>query len=233
MTTVVLIHGGKSTGEKLQEALPGADVYVVYRAGLSEQYDERVGIAHEYPTLEAFMEEFAPSWRRGDPLVLLGFSAGAWALRYYLRDPDARDAIAAAIFLDGLYGAADGSSLHKAYEGVLEFGRMAQADPDNKRLVMTYSAAHPGPGTYSNLIAREVDGGEGPGVFVRGYSNADHGAQQGIVGPAVVRELIAGWIEGVRSGGIGFWGWIVGLAATVGLGGWLLGRRRRRHRGVA
>lgn len=192
MTTVVLIHGGKSTGAKLQQAMPGAEVVVVYEPGLSEVYDEKSGLASKFPTLDAFMARFAPGWSRGEPLVLLGFSAGAWALRYYLRDPSARSAISAAIFLDGLYGNSGSQCNLAPYGGVIAYGQEANANPSAKRLVMTYSAAHPGPGICSNAIAAAV--GAGPGVFVRGYANGDHGAQQNTVGPAVVSELIAPWI---------------------------------------
>lgn len=192
MTTVVLIHGGKSTGAKLQQAMPGADVVVIYEPGLSEVYDEKTGLASKFPTLDGLLAQFAPGWSRGEPLVLLGFSAGAWALRYYLRDPSARDAISAAIFLDGLYGNSGSQCNLAPYAGVIAYGQEANASPSKKRLVMTYSAAHPGPGICSNAIAAAV--GPGPGVFVRGYANGDHGAQQNTVGPAVVNELIAPWI---------------------------------------
>lgn len=192
MTTVVLIHGGESTGAKLRQAMPGAEVVVVYEPGLSEVYDEKTGLASKYPTLDAFMARFAPGWSRGEPLVLLGFSAGAWALRYYLRDPSARDAISAAVFLDGLYGHSGSQCNLAPYGGVIAYAQEANAQPSRKRLVMTYSSAHPGPGICSNAIAASA--GAGPGVFVRGYASGDHGAQQNTVGPAVVSELIAPWI---------------------------------------
>lgn len=205
MTTVVLIHGGQSTGEKLRQALPGADVVVIYEPGLSGAYDEKTGLASKFPTLDALLAAYAPTWSPGDPLVLLGFSAGAWALRYYLRDPAARDVIDAAVFLDGLYGHSGTECNLGPYDGVIAYGKEANASPGSKRLVMTYSAAHPGPGICSNAIAQAV--GTGPGVFVLGFTSGDHGAQQNTVGPQVVRDLIAPWIGSGPS-----------LASALGLG---------------
>lgn len=217
MTQIVLIHGGKSTAPKLEAALPGARVAVIYREGLSGAYNEVSGIAKDFPTLEVLLAEYAPDWREGEPLVVLGFSAGGWALRYYLRDPAAREAINAAVFLDATYGTASGCDL-SPYAGVLAYAELANADPTRHRLVMTYSQAHPGPGFCANAIEGKQTG---PGVFVRGYGNADHGGQQGIVGPAIVGELITPWIG---KGGIA---WKTGL--TLALGGflaWLWWRHR-------
>jgi hypothetical protein len=219
MTQIVLIHGGKSTAAKLEKALPGARVALVYREGLSESYNEVSGIAHDYPTLEALMAQYAPDWSPGEPLVMLGFSAGAWALRYYLRDPAAREAIAAAIFLDGTYGHQGTSCNLAPYGGVLDFAALANASPASHRLIMTYSQATPGPGICAKAIEQQEPG---DGVFVRGYANADHGGQQGIVGPAIVAELVQGWI------GQGGASWKTGvIVAVAGALAWLWWRRRR------
>lgn len=218
MTQIVLIHGGKSTAAKLEKALPGARVAVVYREGLSESYNEVSGIAKDYPTLEALMAQYAPDWSPGEPLVMLGFSAGAWALRYYLRDPSAREAINAAIFLDGTYGHQGASCNLAPYDGVLAYAAMANGAPSAHRLIMTYSQATPGPGICANAIQAKEPG---DGVFVRGYANADHGGQQGIVSPAIVAELVTPWI------GKGGTAWKMGL--TLALGGffaWLWWRHR-------
>lgn len=215
--TIVLIHGGTSTVPKLQAALPGSNVVVVYREGLSSGYSEVSGLAKEFPTLRALLAKYAPSWQPGTPLVVLGYSAGGWALRYYLRDTSARSDINAAIFLDSLYGAPDGKCDLSPYGGVVAFAKLANAEPARHRLVMTYSQAHPAPGICSETIAKA---NAGPGVFVRPAGNADHTAQQGVAGPAVVKELVAPWVGGAStSGGSGsslslFW-----LAAAVAVGG--------------
>lgn len=226
MTTVVLIHGGKSTIEKLKAVFPGADVQLAYREGLSASYDEKTGIAHDFPTLEAFMSEYAPSWSPGDPLVLLGFSAGGWALRWYLRDQGARELVSAAVFLDSTY-CGDPCNPVNGLAGVVEFARLANAHPESHRLVMTFSQATAGPGRGAHAI--EAAAGAGPGVFVRGYANADHGGQQGIVGPAISEELVAPWLSGVPSSSGGM-GKLFALAALAILGGIALAKTRDRIR---
>ncbi len=217
MTQIVLIHGGKSTAAKLEQAMPGARVAVVYRDGLSAAYNEVTGVAKDVPTLGALLAEYAPEWSPGEPLVILGFSAGGWALRYYLRDPEAREAINAAIFLDATYGTKDGCDL-TPYDGALAYAALANAEPGRHRLVMTYSQAHPGPGFCANAIEGKEPG---PGVFVRGYANADHGGQQGIVGPAIVAELVTPWIG--KGGATWKTAAALGLVAALA---WLWWRRR-------
>lgn len=211
--TAVLIHGGESTGEKLRAALPGFDVIVVYRPGLSSAYDEASGIARDYPYLDELLDAEGADWRPGDPLVVYGFSAGAWALRHYLRDPETRSHVSAAVFLDGLYGAPGGVCNLAPYEGVVEFGRLANDEPSRHRLIMTSSLSHPAPRICSHAIERAAPG---PGVFVVDTPNADHGGQQGVVGPAVTRELIAPWVTSSGPRLSDLLGW-AGVAAGVGL----------------
>jgi hypothetical protein len=191
MTHVVLIHGGKSTKAKLEAALPGATVTIVYRPGLSSAYDETNGIAKEFPTLRGFMKEHAPSWKPGEPLILLGFSAGGWALRYYLRDESAREDVTAAVFLDATYGLVGNACNLAPYQGVIAFAKLANAQPSRKRAVLTFSQAHPAPGACAKEIARAA--GSGVGVLVVPYQNADHGAQQSVAGPEALRALRA-WL---------------------------------------
>lgn len=193
--TVVLIHGGKSTGKKLAAALPGARVRVIYRKGLSSAYDERAGLAQDHPNLASLVAAEVPEHQPGEPLIVLAFSAGGWALRHYLRHPDAQAAVDAAIFLDATYGASGGACNLAPWQGVVEFGKRANAHPDAHRLIMTWSAAHPAPGICAQAIQKAAGGG--PGVFLRGYSAAGiegHRAQQTAVGPAVVAELVTPWL---------------------------------------
>lgn len=215
---VVLIHGGESTVPKLRAALPSANVVVVYREGLSSGYSEVSGLAKEYPTLRGLLAKYAPGWSPGTPLVVLAFSAGGWALR----DAQARGDVAA-VFLDSLYGAPGNVCDLSPYQGVVAYGKEANASPQAKRLVMTYSQGSPAPGICSQAVQKAV--GAGPGVFVRGYANADHTAQQGVVGPAVVKELVAPWLgrgPGVSSAKSGSWlPWVAGLG-LVGLALWKL-----------
>lgn len=191
---IVLIHGGESTSPKLQAALPGANVVVVYRAGSNTGYDEATGIAKEYPTLRGLLTAVAPGWSPGTPLIVMGYSAGGWALRYYLRDASARGDITTAVFLDSLYGAPNNQCDLSPYQGVITYGKEANASPASKRLIMTYSQGHPAPGICSQTIAKAV-GGTGTGVFVIPYANGDHAAQQGVAGPAAIKEYVAPWLS--------------------------------------
>lgn len=214
--TIVLIHGGTSTVPKLQAAMPGATAVVVYREGLSSGYSEVSGLAKEYPTLRGLLAKYAPSWQPGTPLVVLGYSAGGWALRHYLRDASARSDINAAVFLDSLYGAPGDKCDLSPYGGVVAFAKLANQEPANHRLIMTYSQAHPAPGICSETIGKSY---AGPGVFVRPAGNADHSAQQGVAGPAVVKELVAPWIGGATSSGSAGGLSLVWLAVGVAVAG--------------
>lgn len=199
MIQVVLIHGNAQVRPKLAAAVPGARVAVVYLPGSTPAYNEVTGLAHQYPTLRGMLAKYAPSWHPGEPLVVLGFSAGAWALRYYLRSPQARRDINAAVFLDGLYGAPGGVCDLSPYQGVITYAKEAHASPQTKRLVMTYSLAHPDPGVCSKAIAKAA--GYGAGVYVVGVNNGDHHAQQMVVGPDVLKDFVTPWLpkDGILS----------------------------------
>lgn len=223
---IVLIHGGESTGKKFQAIMPDAVVTVVYKPGLSSVYDELTGLAKDFPTIASLMAQYAPSWSPGDPLVVMGFSAGGWALRHYLRSAEDRSLIAAAVFLDSLY-ASGGACV--PFDGVLEFAKMAVADSSSKRLVMTYSQGHPGPGICSNFIAKEVGQSDGPAVYVVAPPGLTHGDHQGVVGPLVLEKYIAGWLpEGKRGLIARTPTWLLGaLAVAAGAGAVWLYRKRR------
>lgn len=215
---ILLIHGGESTAPKLAAALPGANVAIAYRKGLSSAYSEVSGLAKDYPKLPTLLEDFAPQWKPGVPLIVLAFSAGGWALRYYLRDPEARALITSAIFLDSLYGSSGSCDL-APYQGVIAYGKEANANPSAKRLIMTYSQGSPTPAICSKAIADVV--GPGQGVIVKGYNNADHSAQQGVVGPEMVKEYIAPWLgrsSSVSSGASTSSPWLLAGAAVLVVG---------------
>lgn len=191
-TQVVLFHGAESTKKLLEDALPGSRAVVIRREGSTTAYNEVTGIGKEYPTLRGLLAKFAPEWRPGDRLVVLGYSAGAYALRYYLRDLQARSDISTAIFLDGLYGAPENKCDFAPYAGVIAYGKMS-----GKQLIMTYSQAHPAPKICSEAIAAQVSGAQ-----VVGAANKDHAAQQTVVAPEVLRTLVAtrsGVLNSVKS----------------------------------
>lgn len=215
---VLLIHGGKSTVPKLEAAWPGARASVIYREGLSSGYNEVTGLAKQFPKFGGLLAAFVPELAPADPLIVLGYSAGGWALRHYLREEWARERLAAAVFLDASYGKA-----LDPYAGTLAFAKRCNAGP--QRLVFTWSRAHPEPGQNAQAIARAA--GDGPGVWLRPYPNTDHGAQQGVAGPDAVREL-AEHFRRAPSSPPGPGGGTDGLGIAAMLGGllwWWKGKR--------
>lgn len=106
MTTLVLVHVGASLQSTYEQALGvPARVVQVSAGGLSGSYDEKTGLAAQYPTLRAFLNAKAPGWDPASPVVLVAFSAGVWAARAWLRDADARSLTGALVILDGAHGA--------------------------------------------------------------------------------------------------------------------------------
>lgn len=179
MTTILLLHGNEEARRLFEEAT-SARVVIVRRSDVSA-----------YDALPAQVPRIADlaGVRPGERLLVFAFSAGAWALRRYLNNLMNRAVVSAAVFLDGMYGAAGGECDLSPYTGVISYGREANASPERQRLIMTYSAAHPAPAICSLAVARAV--GSGPGVEVRGYQSSDHNAQLTGVGPVVARELAA------------------------------------------
>jgi hypothetical protein len=195
VTTQLLLHVNERTARQFERALPGSRVAFIARQSRSSDYDERSGLAREYPLLRGLLRQYAPWWSPGEPLVVVAFSAGGWALRYYLRDAQSRGDVTAAIFLDSLYGLQDGECDTSPLRGVIQYGALANASPMLKRLVMTYSESHPAPGACSRAVAAQAGGGGGPGVFELGYAGRDHMAQQEQVGPAVIAQYVAPWLS--------------------------------------
>lgn len=133
--TILFFHGPAAPREKYEAAL-GGPYTVVFPPGasLSASYDERSGLART--PLPAVLDRYAPGWSQ--PLVLLAFSAGNWAVRHWLRDPANRELVACFVSIDGLHGESMAS-----LGGVLEFARMCEADPARHRLVVTNSDIDP------------------------------------------------------------------------------------------
>jgi len=177
MTVILLLHGNEEARRRFEEAA-SARVIVVRRSDVAA-YD---ALPAQVPRI-ADLADVTP----GERLLVFAFSAGAWALRRYLTNPENRAAVSAAVFLDGLYGAVGDECSLSPYAGVVAYGREANANPERARLVMTYSAAHPAPAICSLAVWHAT--GSGPGVEVRGYSSSDHNAQLTEVGPAIAREI--------------------------------------------
>jgi hypothetical protein len=187
----------------------------VYRPGSVAGYDESTGVAHEFPRLRDLLAEVAPSWRPGDTLVLMSFSAGTWALRYYLRDPETRADATAVVTLDGTYGTESGCDL-SPFDGLVEYAKLANQSPGSKRLVMTYSHATAGPGFCAHAIASAA--GDGEGVIVVEYANADHPAQETVAAPEVLAVDVTPWLPRSLP-----WGWLL----LAGAAAWAIARFMR------
>jgi len=187
MTTAVVFHGNAEAEARFREALPQGSVIVTIR--LEGGPNAYVSLASRFPTLESFMDAHAPSWTRGEPLVLLSFSAGTWALRHYLRDPAARSVVTAVVVVDGLYGGAPCDLA--AFDGVLAFAEEANLAPNQKRLVITYSFATPAPAACTVAI-EEIAGG--PGLIVASDHETTHEAQLTEVAPRAVAQFVTPWI---------------------------------------
>lgn len=181
---IVFIHGNAaSITFPLQEAFPEARISVIYRPGSNSGYDEVNGLAKEFPTLDALCDSLGVG---PAPLIVMAFSAGGWALRYYLRSPAARARIRAAAFLDSLYGAPNGKCELGPYLGAVDFGKMANAQPTQHRLYLTYSSANPEPGICAAAVDKSA--GAGSGIIVKGYPGS-HNDQQTVVGPAIAADV--------------------------------------------
>jgi len=107
------------------------------RSQLSAGYDERTGIARDYPTLDAAVKRYAPDADPDSPVVLVAWSAGCWAARAWLRDPEARLRTVAAVFLDGLH-----SRNPTAMAGVEDYARMAMSQK-GRACVVTHTQIVP------------------------------------------------------------------------------------------
>ncbi len=197
---VVLIHGAAATVPLLEAALPGSRAVAIRREGSTPAYSEVAGLAAQYPTVRSLLAAFAPEWFPGQPLVLMAFSAGGVALSHYLKSAQDRSDVTAAIFLDSLYGAPQGECDLAPYAGVIEYGKLATANQQTKRLVMSYSHETPAPAICSLAIAAASGAAAGTGgVWLRDSGDSDHQAQQTVAGPAILHDLIASWIGSARA----------------------------------
>lgn len=207
MTTILLIHGNPAVGPLIQERVPGAKVAVIYRPGGASAYGEQ-GLLREYPTLGELARAFVPSWSPQEPLVVMAFSAGGWALRAYLRDANSRAQAAGVGFLDATYGAPGGECDLGPYQGVIEYAQTG------KPLILTSSTAHPDPAICALAIALRAGAGT-----VENYQGS-HDAQQYEVAPDVAARLAQG-LESKKTKRRGWGTVLLGVAAgIVGLAWW-------------
>lgn len=242
--TAILIHGGESVRPKYEAALArsGLTFHVFYKGGFSSSYQSYA----EAHTLEQFLDEVAPEWNPGDPLVLIGFSAGCWAPRHWMQDASSRSLVSALVLLDGMHSSGNDQVCNTdKLSGIFAFADMAKADPSAHLLVVTNTDIVP-PGYASTSACAEAlleymdapegskrDEGEVAGVVVIDEGGTDapaHGAQQTVVGPAVLEELVVPFLSGkpVTTAGVGL-GHVarltLGFLIITGLAWAVLGRK--------
>jgi len=221
--TVVLIHAGDSVRPAYEAVLGGLSLHLVEAGGYSASYDGTKGLAAAHPSVAAYIPTIAPGWKPGDPLVLVGFSAGCWALRSWLEDAANRRVATAVVLLDGLHSAGDALRCDAtALAGVIEYAR----DPD-KLCVVTHTEIIP-PGYASTTACAAVVEDAAPDAVVLGYPGRTaeaHMNQLRAVGPAVLRDEVLPFLaEGKHRLG---WVAVAALLGTIAIGiGWLLGARR-------
>ena len=220
MAKVVLvgIHIGKSLAGDYSAALGGAPVRTFTLGGASGAYDEDTGLASRYPTLEGFLRAEVPEWATGDRLVLVAFSAGCWAPRYWMKDPASRALLGALVLLDGLHSglAPDGGCKLATIGGVNDFAQEANFHPEEKLLVVTHTAIRVPYASTTQCAALLERNAAGRGVHILGFPGADaaaHNAQQREVGPQVLGDLVLPWLNGELSTGLGTAGKIALVAA--------------------
>jgi hypothetical protein len=215
VTAVLLFHADPSMLPRYKAALPhGARLSLVLSHGsqFSGGYDEHTGFASKYPTLPDLLRAFDKEWIEGEPVVLIGFSAGCWALRAYLRNPDDRARVRIALFLDGMHS--DGSDKQAEVgpiQGAIDFGGDVWRALGYKALIVSHTQIVP-PGYASTRAtadallgamqiprpSRSTDFGIG-GVYVRAFPGGtapDHAHQLQVVGPDLIREIVTPTLAG-------------------------------------
>jgi hypothetical protein len=201
----VALHVGKSLAPSYSAALGGVPVRTFSLGAASAAYDETTGLASRYPDLAGFLAREVPEYEPGDVLVLVAFSAGCWAPRYWMKNASDRALVGALVLLDGLHSgfSSSGGCKLEAIDGIVAFANLAGASYLDHLLVLTHTAIVP-PGYASTtlcaaLLDEVANAGPGRGMEILGFPGNDaaaHNAQQREVGPAVLAEYVAPWLGG-------------------------------------
>lgn len=174
-------------------------------------------------------------WNGQDPLVVVAWSAGAFAVRTWLNRGDDR-AIPrlGLLLLDGLHGGSNpGTCAPALMAGVLRFAQDAAADPEARLLINTSSAIVP-PYSSTGDCQAYLEGHvpRSPSVQLYSYPGDDkaaHIAQVLEVGPGLMRRVVEPWlVTGVAPGqGVSLVkvSVAVGVAAAIGYAAWVWATR--------
>lgn len=238
--TAILIHGGTSVRAAYESALAGSGLtfHVVFKGGYSSSYQALA----EASSLEEFVHEVAPEWTEGEPLVLIAFSAGGWAVRHWLHDARARELATAVVILDGMHSSGDDDHCDPdKLDGIFAYADLARGSPEEHLLVVTTTDIVPPGYASTSACAAELlshvdapagakrDEGEVPGVVVideGGTTAADHGKQQTSIGPEVLETIVVPWLGGDFHPGKSSGSWMfVALIGATAFGWWLMSKR--------
>jgi hypothetical protein len=225
MALIVTLNVGHSLKPKYEAAAgPGVRVSMgPVGGGLSSVYE---ALAKEQSLLDYLREH---GWDGSERAVVVGFSAGCFAPRYWLKQEPAPAGIGF-LLLDGLHGDASRT------DGVIAAALEAARDPAGRLMVITntdYEGTFVSTSEASSIlldaVAKEVpvertapDSGHAGGLWVIDYDGA-HNTQQTDVGPELVQELVKPWLAGSPVGGGGSGGgmfWPLVLTAGLAAAGW-------------
>jgi hypothetical protein len=216
-TTVLMVHATPRVRGLYEAALAELNAYRLHfinRGTTSSAYDESRGLASQYPAVEGLMRQVAPEWREGEPLVGIGFSAGCYAYRAWLKDPDNRRFFSAVVLIDGLHAQLTEGGLERSdLEGVFAFAKECRESQETKLLVVQSTEMHtarlPAGCASTSMTARALldefaltigsperqteDEGSVPGVVVRSYPGGgprSHVRSLMSAGPELVRHHV-------------------------------------------
>lgn len=150
------------------------------------------GLSSSYDYLKQWsLRDFAKSqgWKEGEPLILIGWSAGCFPIRNWLLTPDAREIATAVMLLDGLHSA--GPPCRKeTIAGVLAYNHFANTNPSKHLFINTWTQIDPK--TYASTASCASLLVPGPGSILLGYSGTDaeaHMKQLQIFGPELMDSI--------------------------------------------
>ena len=139
----------------------------------------------EWAKTHSLRDVLAENGWKGEPVVLVGWSAGCFPIRQWLRDAGNRSLVAGAVLLDGLHTSGPPCQLD-GVTPLVEFARTG------KPLAVTASLIVPGSyaSTKDCLDLLRASLPAGANVQLLQASDSDHVAQVRVVGPPLLRWVL-------------------------------------------
>lgn len=151
MISLLYLGGHEADATPLAGAIGATQRGAIRVPGSAAGYD---ALARQ--PLRAFVGKVLPKWKPGGRLVIFAYSAAGWALRRWLHDPQARDDLTVAVFVDAIYPAQDESASCDT-EGIRAFGLLANLAPLARRLVVG-SVLGTAPDACAEALRADLDG---------------------------------------------------------------------------